>query len=83
MAWLSARAFGDVDCAVENCEAQVFGMLLDTNGEALSAPVQLSNDPNPVSSLNFSWDGGGWTAVYALDRLNGRRQVFYGRMTCE
>lgn len=82
LAWISTKKNGESNCLVNSCKGQVLAALLEKNGEVASLPVVLSDDPNPVSQFDFSFDGRGWTALYELPRM-GRKQVFYGRMVCD
>ncbi len=87
LAWLSAYSNGADECTVESCDIEVFTTLLDQNGALASEPVRLSKDPNSCQDMDVSWDGSGFTAVWALPRglqiEDFRYQVFYGRMTCD
>ena len=82
MAWQSTKNNGTEDCLVDSCNNQILAALFDENGDIQSAPVRLSNDPNPVGDFDVAWDGSGWTALYELPRFE-RRQIFYGRMVCD
>ena len=82
VAWISSLANGEERCAHADCNAQVFAAQLGEDGALSATPVQLSDDPNPASELELSWDGSGWTAVFELVRLR-RQQVFLGRMVCD
>jgi len=82
VAWLSDRANGADECAVETCQAQVFLTALDADGAPRAAEVQLSADANPASEIELSWSGTGWLALFEL-RRNLRQQVSWSHAFCE
>jgi hypothetical protein len=82
LVWTSTKGFGGEGCAVQECNPQVFGALLDSNAKLASLPTQLSDDPNSCSGVKVAWDGDGWTAVWQV-RRDMAETVFYNRMVCD
>jgi len=80
--WESDRANGSSSCVESNCRNQLFGSVLDAQGQLASEPILLSNNANDSSNAALAWDGAGWSALWEV-RRELRQEVYRGRFICE